>query len=644
MHREGAASLPPSTVPRVFRENALLEPERLALQVERGGASVEWTWAQYYSEARTFAKALMALGVRERAAVNIIGFNAPEWFIAFTGSILANLIPSGVYTTNSSEACLYVANHSEAEVIVAENQPQLKKYEAVLDKLDRVKAFVLYADELPPKRAEDPRFFTWKQLLEKGASFEGESDLDERMEKQKPGSCCNLVYTSGTTGPPKGVMLSHDNLLWTPTLLQNEFKERLDISDMRIVSYLPLSHVAAQINDYGGNLINRAKIYFARPDALQGSLVETLKKVRPTSFLGVPRIWEKFEEKIREVSGKRGKLAQSIGKWARGHGERATQSEMVGKGGGGLCYSLANFLILKRVRANLGLDKCIMNIYGAAPLKQSTRDFFNGLGLPLLNCYGMSETSGLQTGSIPLPHWNKSDAAGVPVVGTHFKVEKTNPEDKEGELCFRGRNMFMGYLKNEDETRRTMDSQGYVHSGDVGYLDEDGFLHITGRIKELIITAGGENVAPVPIEDKVKELCPLLSNVVLIGDDRKFVSALLTLKVDIDLMSGENSGRISNEAIYALRREGFLGPSESLGAARDVMQDKRVLKYIGKKIEEVNEKHVVSRAAHIRKWCILEGDFSLKGGQLTPTMKLRRKVVSKMYTAEIEALYQNPKL
>ena len=162
MHREGAASLPPSTVPRVFRENALLEPERLALQVERGGASIEWTWAQYYSEARTFAKALMALGVRERAAVNIIGFNAPEWFIAFTGSILANLIPSGVYTTNSSEACLYVANHSEAEVIVAENHLQLKKYEAVLDKLERVKAFVVYADELPPERTEDPRFFTWK--------------------------------------------------------------------------------------------------------------------------------------------------------------------------------------------------------------------------------------------------------------------------------------------------------------------------------------------------------------------------------------------------------------------------------------------------------------------------------------------------
>ena len=217
--------------------------------------------------------------------------------------------------------------------------------------------------------------------------------------------------------------------------------------------------------------------------------------------------------------------------------------------------------------------------------------------MPLLNVYGMSETSGLETGSLPFPHWNKTDAAGTPMLGTHFKVEKAKPEDRDGELCFKGRNMFMGYLKNEEETRRTKDNQGYVHSGDVGYLDEDGFLHITGRIKELIITAGGENVAPVPIEDKLKEICPILSNVVLIGDDRKFISALLTLKVETDMISGESSGNISQDAVFALRRDGFLGQSETLGAAKEVMKNKRVMEYIEKKIKELNEKYVVSRAA-----------------------------------------------
>ena len=169
------------------------------------------------------------------------------------------------------------------------------------------------------------------------------------MDKQRPGNCCNLVYTSGTTGPPKGVMQSHDNVLWAPTVLLREIKSKLDVEDDKIVSYLPLSHVIAQLTDIGGSLVNRSTIYFARPDALQGSLVETLKKVRPNMFVGVPRVWEKFEDRIREVSGKRGKFAQAIGRWARVHGERKTLAEMKGKGGGGLCYTLANRMILRKV-------------------------------------------------------------------------------------------------------------------------------------------------------------------------------------------------------------------------------------------------------------------------------------------------------
>ena len=349
MHKEGLGSMPPSTVPQTFKESAFLEPDRLALQAERDRKELKWTWKRYYEEACSFAKAMISLGVRERAATNIIGWNAPEWFITFTGTILANNIPAGVYTTNSPDACLYVASNSEAEVIVADSCAQIKKYEEVLDKLNQVKAFVVYMEDLPPHRKEDPRFFTWKSFLERGAAYKGEEELEQRMEKQRPGNCCNLVYTSGTTGPPKGVMLSHDNVLWSPNLLMTQLKARIDIDDVKVVSYLPLSHVAGQITDYGGNLVNRSTIYFARPDALQGSLVETLKKVRPTIFVGVPRVWEKFEDRIREVSGKRGKFAQAIGRWARGHGERKTLAEMKGKGGGGLCYSLANRMILKKV-------------------------------------------------------------------------------------------------------------------------------------------------------------------------------------------------------------------------------------------------------------------------------------------------------
>lgn len=185
--------------------------------VERDGRWLKWKWSEYYNDARNFAKALMALQVSERAATNIIGFNSPEWFIAFTGSIFANNVPAGVYTTNGPQSCLYVAEHSDAEVIVCEDASQLKKYEEILDKLGKVKAFVIWAGDLPPHRRDDSRFFTWKAFLRKGSALKEDVGFNvaERMDLQKPGMCCDLIYTSGTTGPPKGVMLSHDNLVWS---------------------------------------------------------------------------------------------------------------------------------------------------------------------------------------------------------------------------------------------------------------------------------------------------------------------------------------------------------------------------------------------------------------------------------------------
>ena len=267
------------------------------------------------------------------------------------------------------------------------------------------------------------------------------------MDKQKPGMCCDIVYTSGTTGNPKGVMLSHDNFLWTLISASSVFQQELDLTNERIVSYLPLSHVAGQISDIVNNITNKACIYFARPDALQGSLVETLWKVRPTQFTAVPRIWEKFEEKIKAVGSKNGGIATSIGNWAKKLGTVATMNQMKGKPAP-LCYSLANFLVFKRIKKALGLDRSVMNFYGAAPLKKSTRDYFASLNMPLLNMYGMSESAGFETGSGPMPFWNKLDAAGVPTPGTHLKIEKADPKDKEGEICYKGRNIFMGYLKN----------------------------------------------------------------------------------------------------------------------------------------------------------------------------------------------------
>lgn len=248
------------------------------------------------------------------------------------------------------------------------------------------------------------------------------------MDKQRPGMCCDIVYTSGTTGHPKGVMLSHDNLLWTANVLSSTVAAELDISNERVVSYLPLCHVASQLTDISSSISNKSCIYFARPDALQGTLIETLRKVRPTQFMAVPRVWEKIEEIIRQETEQRSPLMRSLISWARRIGYRATLNQLRGRSTP-FFFTLASFFFFKNVKKAFGLDRSVMNFFGAAPLKESTRRFFASLNMPLLNCYGMSETGGMHTGSLPLPHWNKINAAGTPIIGTQVRIEKHIPAE-----------------------------------------------------------------------------------------------------------------------------------------------------------------------------------------------------------------------
>ena len=532
MGPEPEALTPPKTFIQLFEDRVKKTPKRAALNVERNGKWIIWTFEEYLADIKRFAKALVHMGVRERSAVNIIGFNSPEWAIAFFGPMFANVIPSGVYTTNAADACFYVADHSEAEVIVVENKVQLAKYESILKDLPRVKAIVVYADSVP--EGSSSIVMTWEKFMGLGKELK-DSALNERISHVRPGMCCNLVYTSGTTGPPKGVMLSHDSMIWESTLIFDLLDDYMKITDdERVVSYLPLSHVAAQSIDLLGAVTSGTKVYFARPDALQGTLVETMKQVRPTLFFAVPRVWEKFEERMKEAGAQAGSLARSLANWAKSKGYEQSMAKQKG-GSSPFCYSFAHWLILGRIKKALGLDASKFFLFGAAPLKKSTRDYFLSLDMQLHNWYGMSETSGGETYSLKEVDF---DAAGKPLPGTHLKI--FNPDENgEGEIIFAGRNMFMGYFKNEEATKSTKDIEGYVHSGDLGMIDKNGFLKITGRLKELIITAGGENVAPVLIEDILKEQCPIISNVMVVGDNRKYLTALITLRVDVELATGK---------------------------------------------------------------------------------------------------------
>lgn len=634
MRGSGIGSVPPVSLFFHLEECSRVAGAKVAFRVLRNHQWQTLTWRQVYEKSLQVAKALVHLQVPERTCVNIIGVNSPEWVLAFFGSIVANTVAVGVYPTNQTEACLYVANHSEAQVVFAQNEMQVKKYLPILDQLSNLKAVVCWMPtaEFSTLRQGHSNFYTWTEFLALGKPAD---DPMPRVERLSPAAACTIVYTSGTTGPPKGVMLSHDNYIWTAkaTISVQGFTE-----DEQMVSYLPLSHCMAQCVDIFITLVLHSTLTFADDKALQGTLGLTLKATRPTFFMGVPRVYEKLEDAIRTAAANSGAVKKKIGAWAKDVGFKASMAQLKGESlpwG----YCLANAVVLRKVKEALGLDRTRVLIAGGAPIAKATLDFFVSINLPLFNTYGMSESSAPTTAN----HHTKNNlwSVGYALPGTDLRIVDTKnnplPAGTRGEICFRGRNKFLGYYKNPKESRETLDGQGYIHSGDEGYLDKQGFLIITGRFKELIITAGGENIPPVLIEDHLKATTKLISNVLLVGDARKFLVALLTLRCVLT-PEGVPTDALSPEALAILKAAGCSAVTVPAAIA-----DSKVRALIQQAVDAANQL-ATSKAQFIRKWKVVPRDFSLPGGELTNTMKLKRKVVQAMYKEEIEALYHEPKL
>lgn len=624
MSQKGPGSEKPLTVPSMFYQTVQRVPNHPAIAVKRGGVWIQWTYQQYFSDTQKAAKALIKLGLEPLHGVGILGFNSPEWFIANNGAIFAGGFTVGIYSTNNADACKYVALNSQCNVIVVENNQQLKKILQVWDDLPDLKAVVQYTGEVAEKR---DNVYSWKEFMELSSQVSDDA-LQHRLSLLAPNKACCLIYTSGTTGNPKGVMLSHDNLTWCAGTFSHSFKIQRDSEVM--VTYLPLSHIAGQIVDIYISMKYGAVVYFAKPDALKGSLLGTLKEVRPTVFVGVPRVWEKMVEGIKHKSREFGFFKKKIGAWAKSVGYRTTIAEMNHEPVPG-AFKIAN-IMLKKAKGELGFDRCRIFISGAAPIMKETIEFFYGLHIPLMEVYGMSECSGPHT-VCSLDRFRTS-SVGTEIPGVQTKLADKD-EEGNGEVRMYGRHVFMGYLDEEEKTKETFDEELYLMSGDIGKKDKDGFLFITGRKKELIITAGGENIAPVPIEDTVKECLPCVSNCILIGDKRKFLSMLITLKVDVNMDTLEPTDNLTAVTVDWVKAQGSGATKVS-----DILdhKDAIVLKAIQKGIDKANER-AISRAQKIQKWSLLPRDFSIPGGELGPTMKLRRPIVHKMYAKTIDAFY-----
>jgi len=669
--KSGPAAMPGKTIGALFQEAVASSGDRVALTVERGadGASVmgaevgtptEWTFQQYYAECRSVAKSYIALGVEASECVGIIGFNSPEWFMADLGCVLAGGIGAGMYTTNSPEACQYIVEHSGARVVVCENQKQVDKFLEVQKQMPKLKTIVVWSQfdkEGSNSRAEgDLKVVGWADFLALGEAVAGEK-VDARMEAQQPGNCCQLIYTSGTTGKPKAVMVSHDGVIFMSNTVTKQLSAGgsgyLEDGEERIMSYLPLSHVAGFMLDIVSPLFGTAsvkdagiylKVFFARPDALKGTLPACLQAASPTVFLGVPRVWEKVSEgmKAKLRAAPPPGVVLKIGRWAKKKGIAASQSKQIG-GDGKIpcCYGFCQGGIFKKVRMALGLLDLKVGFTGAAPITVETLEFFGQYGIQVNEVYGMSETTGVVT-------WSTDDcckwgSCGYELDGVEIKIDHdASRGDKpgNGEICFRGRNIMMGYMANPDlgaehvaeiekKNREAIDEEGWMHSGDLGRVDDTGMYWITGRLKELLIGAGGENIAPVPIEDRIKALCPALSNVMMVGDQRKFNTMLVTLKAVVDVETGLSSDALVNEAVDV---------NSAVATVSAAINDPAWQKYIQDGIDAYN-KEAISPPQRIQKFTVLSDDFSEAGGELTATFKLKRAPTAEKYNAQIEAMY-----
>uniref|UniRef100_A0A452QA78 Long-chain-fatty-acid--CoA ligase ACSBG2 n=1 Tax=Ursus americanus TaxID=9643 RepID=A0A452QA78_URSAM len=612
LSKHGPGHETPITIPEFFRESVNRFGTYPALATKN---SEQWdvlNFKQYYEACRKAARALIKLGLQRFQGVGILGFNSVEWFIASLGAILAGGLCVGIYATNSAEACQYVITQAKVNILLVENDLQLKKILSVKPKPKHL--IIQY--KLPVKESSE-NVYSWNDFMELGNSIP-DSRLDQIMESQRANQCAMIIYTSGTSGNPKGVMLSHDNITWTAsTVAKNSGLSCAAEKQEVVVSYLPLSHIAAQMMDVWVPMKIGAFTYFAQPDALKGTLISTLQEVKPTAFLGVPRIWEKMQETIK-ANGIKFSTAPDI------LTHRIQDTPM--------SYRMAKALVFSKVRSDLGLDYCHFFISGAAPLNQETSEFFLSLDMPISEIYGMTECTGPHTVSNQNNY--KIHSCGKIMAGCKNMLYQES-KDGVGEICAWGRHVFMGYLEMEDTTREVIDEEGWLHTGDLGRMDSQGFLYITSRIKEILITAGGENVAPIPIENLVKEKIPIISNALLVGDGAKFLSMLLTLKCEVDGKSGEPLDKLSLEAIHFCRK---LGSHVSTVSEILELQDPLVYRAIQQGIDAVN-REAISNAQRIHKWVILEKDFSVSNGELGPTTKVRRHFITQKYKKQIEKFY-----
>jgi long-subunit acyl-CoA synthetase (AMP-forming) len=590
------AATMPQTMLEVFDATVKAHADRPAMLRKRGDAWEPISWSGYQALVARAARALVAHGVGPGSGIVVLSANRPEWFVTNLAGMTVGARVAGIYTNNTPEQCHYIAEHAEAVVAVVDTPQALARLIPQGARPASLRTIVLLEGE-----ATGPGVVGWQEFLASGDASH-EAEVARRRAALTGESATTLIYTSGTTGTPKAVMLTQRNLAFIAEKIQDLVP--IGTRDS-LLSYLPLSHIAEQVVSHLLSIATGAAVYFTESlEKVPAYLVE----VRPHFFLGVPRVWEKMQAAIEARGAEASPLRRRIVAWARGVGLRAGDADQTGRPRP-WSYALADRLVFSKVRARLGLDRARLMAVSSAPIAKETLEFFQSLGLPVMEVYGMSECTGPATMSLPERY--RLGWAGYTIPGTELRLAE------DGEVVVRGPHVFKGYYKDDAATAAAVDADGWLHTGDVGEIDHDGFMRITDRKKELIITAGGKNIAPQHLEGQLKQIAAV-SQAVAIGDRRPYVVALLTLDPARVAAEAQKAGSDARTVEEAARSASFRA-------------------YVEKQVELVNDR--LARYESIKKFALLPNELTVEAGELTATLKLKRRVILERYREAIEELY-----
>ncbi len=589
-HRSGVLV---STLPHAFQETAALQPNAVAIRTV--GDKVVITWRQYADRVRNIAAGLSALGVERGHTVGLMLRNRPEFHLTDTATMHLGAIPFSIYNTSAPEQIRYLFSNADNKIVFTEK-----------DFLPAVKAAGADLAQVIVVDADVDGCLTLEHLESLGAK--ADFDFDSAWRAVRPDDIATLIYTSGTTGPPKGVELTHANVM-------AEFSAIVDLLGMqptdRITSYLPHAHVADRVSGHYANMVLGVQVTdVADPRAI----AEALPDVRPTTWLGVPRVWNKIKAGIEtkldtEATGIKRRLAL----WAIDTGIRAARLTLAGKSlppSLAVRRNIADRLVLAKLRHALGLDQLRWGVIGAAPSPVETIEFVWGLGIPVYEVWGLSECVGGAASN--RPGANKVGSVGQAFSGVEISAAS------DGELLIRGPVVMRGYRHQPEKTAEAIDAGGWLHSGDIGTIDSQGFVTIVDRKKELLVNEAGKNLSPANIEMAIQSTSPLIDQVVAFGDAKPYVTALVVL---------DHDGVAAQAAAL-----GMADPSLAAFAQRSEARE-----MLTAAVLEGNSK--LSRVEQIKRFLIVGTPWEPGGDELTPTMKLKRRPIAEKYAAEIDKLY-----